>query len=71
MEDFVLGDIVGDGIFAAGLAVELLVTLSPATDTDVEVTRSPLLGEHSEEILGSVLGYSTEEIASLKEAGVV
>jgi formyl-CoA transferase len=41
------------------------------SDNDVVVERSPLLGEHSEEILGAVLGYSAEEIASLKEAGVV
>ena len=41
------------------------------SDNDVVVERSPLLGEHSEEVLASVLGYSAEEIASLKEAGVV
>ena len=39
--------------------------------TDVTVERSPLLGEHSEEILGEVLGYSEAEIAALKEAGAV
>ncbi|MCP4767058.1 MAG: formyl-CoA transferase [Gammaproteobacteria bacterium] len=41
------------------------------SDNDVVVVRSPLLGEHSEEILNQVLGYSAAEIASLKEAGVV
>ena len=41
------------------------------SDNDVVVERSPLLGEHSEEILAAVLGYSAEEIASLKESGVV
>ena len=41
------------------------------SDNDVVVERSPLLGEHSEEILATVLGYSAEEIASLQEAGVV
>jgi len=41
------------------------------SDNDVVVERSPLLGEHSEEILNQVLGYSDAEIASLKEAGVV
>ena len=41
------------------------------SDNDVVVERSPLLGEHSEEILGAVLGYSAEEIASLKDSGVV
>jgi len=41
------------------------------SDTEVVVERSPLLGEHSEEILGEVLGYSAEEIAELKQAGAV
>jgi formyl-CoA transferase len=41
------------------------------SDNDVVVERSPLLGEHTEEVLTSVLGYSAEEIASLQEAGVV
>ncbi|MBT8436358.1 MAG: formyl-CoA transferase [Gammaproteobacteria bacterium] len=41
------------------------------SDNDVVVERSPLLGEHSDEILGDVLGYSAEEIASLREAGAV
>ena len=38
---------------------------------DVVVERSPLLGEHSEEILGDVLGYSKDEITSLREAGAI
>jgi len=41
------------------------------SDNDVVVERSPLLGEHTEEVLATVLGYSAEEIASLQEAGVV
>ncbi len=41
------------------------------SDNDVVVERSPLLGEHSEEILGEVLGYSAEEIAALRESGAV
>ena len=41
------------------------------SDNEVVVERSPLLGEHSEEILAAVLGYSAEEIESLKESGVV
>ncbi|MDH3219498.1 MAG: formyl-CoA transferase [Gammaproteobacteria bacterium] len=41
------------------------------SDNDVVVERSPLLGEHSEEILGEVLGYSADEIAALKDAGAV
>ena len=39
------------------------------SDSPVEVTRSPLLGEHTEEILAQVLGYSADEIAELKSAG--
>jgi len=41
------------------------------SDTDVEVTRSPLLGEHTDEILSEVLGYSAEEIAEIHESGAV
>jgi formyl-CoA transferase len=39
------------------------------SDSPVEVTRSPLLGEHTEEILAQVLGYSPDEIAALKASG--
>ena len=39
------------------------------SDSPVEVTRSPLLGEHTDEILGEVLGYEGGEIDQLKEAG--
>ena len=41
------------------------------SDNEVVVERSPLLGEHSSEILADVLGYSDAEIDSLKESGVV
>ena len=33
------------------------------------VTRSPLLGEHTEEILSKVLGYSEAEVAAIKHSG--
>jgi len=39
------------------------------SDSSVTVTRSPLLGEHTEEVLSTVLGYSADEIATLKSAG--
>lgn len=35
----------------------------------VKVERSPLLGEHTEEVLREVLGYRTEEIAAYREGG--
>ena len=41
------------------------------SDNEVAVERSPLLGEHSDEILSEVLGYSADEIAALREAGAV
>ena len=37
----------------------------------VKVTRSPLLGEHTDEILRDVLGYSGAEVAAIKESGAV
>jgi formyl-CoA transferase len=39
------------------------------SDSNVKVERSPLLGEHTEEILKSVLGYGDARIASLRESG--
>ena len=41
------------------------------SDSLSEVSRSPLLGEHTSEILQAVLGYSAEEISELREAGAV
>ena len=41
------------------------------SDSEVAVTRSPLLGEHTEEILSTVLGYSDEEVAAIRDAGAV
>ena len=39
------------------------------SDSPVEIERSPLLGEHTDEILSEVLGYGDNEIDGLKEAG--
>jgi formyl-CoA transferase len=41
------------------------------SDSLTEVKRSPLLGEHTEEILGKVLGYSSAEIAAIKTSGAI
>jgi formyl-CoA transferase len=41
------------------------------SDSITEVTRSPLLGEHTDEILTKVLGYSAKEIADIKASGAV
>jgi formyl-CoA transferase len=40
------------------------------SDSATEVTRSPLLGEHTEEILCDVLGFSENEIGEILESGV-
>jgi formyl-CoA transferase len=40
------------------------------SDSPTEVTRSPLLGEHTEEVL-TQLGYSAEQIAALREERVI
>jgi formyl-CoA transferase len=39
------------------------------SESPSEVQRSPLLGEHTDEILRDVLGYSAQEIAAIKAAG--
>jgi formyl-CoA transferase len=41
------------------------------SDSPVEVTRSPLLGEHTEEILRDVLGYGGEDLARIMDSGAV
>jgi formyl-CoA transferase len=40
------------------------------SDSPVEVARSPLLGEHTDEVLGW-LGYGASEIATLHSDGAV
>jgi formyl-CoA transferase len=41
------------------------------SDSPTEVMRSPLLGEHTEEVLKKELGYSDREIAEIKASGAV
>jgi len=41
------------------------------SDSPARIERSPLLGEHTGEILKEVLGYSEEKIAQLKSAGAI
>jgi formyl-CoA transferase len=41
------------------------------SDSITEVKRSPLLGEHTEEILSKVLGYSAKELAEIKASGAI
>jgi formyl-CoA transferase len=39
------------------------------SDSPAKIERSPLLGEHTEEVLKEVLGYDESKIGALKEAG--
>jgi formyl-CoA transferase len=48
--------------YNVGMPIKL--SASPAV-----IERSPTLGEHTEEILREVLGYSEQQIAGLKDAG--
>ena len=41
------------------------------SDSITEVTRSPLLGEHTEDILRKELGYSDQEVAEIKGSGAI
>jgi formyl-CoA transferase len=41
------------------------------SDSPVDVTSAPLLGEHTEAILRDVLGYDTDEVEKLRQAGVI
>jgi formyl-CoA transferase len=40
------------------------------SDSPTEITRSPLLGEHTEEVLGQ-FGYGASDIAALRAEGVI
>ena len=70
-----------DGLYATGTMVkvdhpergEYLSVGCPIkfSDMDVAVERSPLLGEHTTEILSQVLGYSEDEIKEIAESGAV
>ena len=37
----------------------------------VEIMSSPLLGEHTEEILTETLGYKAEDVQRMREAGAI
>jgi formyl-CoA transferase len=41
------------------------------SDSITEVKRSPLLGEHTDEILSKVLGYSAKDLAAIKTSGAI
>ena len=70
-----------DGLRATGTIVDVehpergrYVTVGcpiKLSDSPVEVVRSPLLGEHTSEILEDVLGYSGEDLARVIESGAV
>jgi formyl-CoA transferase len=41
------------------------------SDSPADVRRSPLLGEHTEEILRKVLGYSEKDVVEIKASGAI
>ncbi|PWC39857.1 formyl-CoA transferase, partial [Azospirillum sp. TSO35-2] len=41
------------------------------SDSPTEVTRSPLLGEHTDEILREVLGFDDREIIDIRDSGAI
>ena len=41
------------------------------SDSPTEVTRSPLLGEHTDEILRQVLGFSDSQVAEIHDSGAL
>lgn len=70
-----------ESLYATGTLVEIdhptrgkyLTVGNPIklSDNDVAVERSPLLGEHTEEILAEVLGLGGDEIERIKTSGAV
>jgi crotonobetainyl-CoA:carnitine CoA-transferase CaiB-like acyl-CoA transferase len=45
--------------------------LKLSSDTEPVACAAPLLGQHNEEILGELLGYTNEDVARLKADGVI
>ncbi|CAI8009183.1 Formyl-CoA:oxalate CoA-transferase [Geodia barretti] len=41
------------------------------SDSAVDITSSPLLGEHTAEVLEQVMGYGTDEVDKLRQDGVI
>ena len=41
------------------------------SDSEVDVVRSPLLGEHTQEILSDVLGYNGDDLKRVIDSGAV
>ena len=41
------------------------------SDTKVPIKSSPLHGEHNEDIFGGRLGYSAEEVKTVKERDII
>jgi formyl-CoA transferase len=41
------------------------------SDSPAEITRPPLLGEHTDEVLAALCGTSVEQLRRLRETGVV
>jgi formyl-CoA transferase len=73
-------DLIEDcALYAAGTLVKVdhpergeYVTIGPPvklSDNVVRVERSPLLGEHTDEILTDVLGFDAQRVAQLKASG--
>ena len=70
-----------EGLFATGTLVKVehpergayISVGNPIklSESPVEVVRSPLLGEHTLEILSSVLGYSGDELEEIISSGAV
>jgi formyl-CoA transferase len=77
-----MGEIAGEqALRATGTVVEVdhpkrgkfLTVGNPIklSDSPTEVKRSPLLGEHTDEILKTIVGWSDEEIAAARQQGAV
>jgi formyl-CoA transferase len=41
------------------------------SDSPSDVIRSPLLGEHTEQILTELLGYTPDEVVDIKQSGAI
>jgi len=51
--------------------VPLLGFAPRLSESEVEIERAPLLGEHTDDVLAEELGLETKEITALRQSGIV
>ena len=64
-------DMIVDLDFPARGAFQTVGCPIKLSDSPAEITRPPLLGEHTNEVLAALCGVGTDELKRLRENGVI